>query len=424
MNLKHLLLFLPLIISSSIFGQGTLELIKSMDENNFLENEKTEGRHFIIANGLGLASSSSVQSSMFNPIIFGGNISEEIKLDNYKGLKNSNVAGVHLQSNITTIHRTDELLGKNTAIFMGLGYRNYNETKFSGDFFKLIFSGNTQFVGKELDIKNQLFQSYSYSDFKIGFVRKKIDENLKKGITFGFSLGYIKSFSHFNVNTESGSFYTAPETYQMTLESNYKLERSDTINNSAFSGQGGYLNLFYGFDLEETFSCKISIEDIGFIRWKNGLKSDKVIQHTFSGIEFSSITKIDESTGNVNNLADSLRNSIVYPNTVQSYNTILPASAAISMQYKIIEQIGVESFIRIYTNSIRTLECMGMIHYYPFKSFLRISPFIYNSGYGNWTSGLELSIFNLKHFYFKAGTYSFEFKKSTYGGYSSIGFKL
>ncbi len=421
-RLKTIFFFL-FIASVSVFGQNTLNLIKSLEENNFLENENITGRHIILTEGSALISSSSIQSSMFNPIIFGGNITEKTKLESYSHLTNSNTAGLHIQSYITTAHRVDELFGKNSMIFIGLGYRNFLETRFSEDVFKLMFSGNTQFVGQELDLKNQQFQSYTYSDFKIGFVRKKTNEDLKKSRMYGFSLGYIKSFSHFNVNIHTGTFFTAPETYQMSLQSDYNIERSDT-NQPVFSGQGGYLNLFYSFDIEKKFSFKLSIDDIGFINWNNGLKSEKIVQHTFSGIEIKDITNIEESTSGLNNLADSLQKSIVYPNTITSYNTILPISAAISMQYKIIEQIGVESFIRVFANSIRTFECMGMVHIYPFKKYLRISPFIYNSGYGTWTPGLELSTFNLKHFYFKAGTYSFEFNKSTYGGYASIGFKL
>lgn len=420
---KKIIFFLLFMASCTLFGQSSINLIKSLEENNFLENENITGRHFIFAEGAALVSSSSIRSSMLNPIIFGGNITENTKLDNYQHLTNSNIAGFHLQSGITTAHRVDELFGKNSMIFIGLGYRNFLETKFSGDVFKLLFSGNTQFVDKELDLKNQQFQSYTYSDIKIGFVRKKVDENLKRKRIYGFSLGYIKSFSHFNVNICSGTFFTAPETYQMSLQSNYDIARSDT-NQFVFSGQGGYLNLFYGFDIEKVFSFKLSIEDIGFINWKNGLKSEKMVQHEFSGIDINDITHIEESTSGLDNLADSLQNSLMYPNTITSYYTVLPANAAISMQYQIIEQIGIESYIRIFTNSIRKFECMGIVHIYPIKKYFRISPFIYNSGYGTWTPGMELAVFNLKHIYFKAGIYSFEFNKSTYGGYTSFGFKL
>lgn len=424
MKNKYILFVFLFQISVSINAQGIIDMVKSLEENKFLENDKIEGRHFILADGNGLISSSTVQSSMLNPIVFGGSISENAKLDTYKHLTNSNLAGIHLNSELVTGHRTDELFGSNSMIFIGIGYRNFNETRFSGDVFKLIFSGNTALVDEEIDLKNQSFTAFSYSDFKIGFVRKKLKENSKNTYTYGFNFGYIKSFSHFNVNIKSGTFYTAPNTYEMTLESKYHLERSDTANTNFFNGQGGYLSFFYGFNIEDHFACKFSIEDLGFISWNHALKSDKVIQHTFSGIQISDITKIDESTSNLDQLADSLRNSVVYPNSATSYTQMLPASMNINMQYRIIPQIGAESMIRIFPNSLRRFECMGMIHIYPFKDHLRISPFIYNSGYGSWSPGMEFSIFNLKHFYIKAGTYSFEFKKSTYGGYTSIGLKL
>lgn len=402
-------------------SQSTLTLLKNMEENHFLENETLEGRHMFMLGGSALASISNAEMSLLKPFVFGGHITDDVKASNLSLLKESNKAGFSLNTELLTAHRTDEIFGKNSMLFIGISYRNFGDFLFSKQQAQLILEGNSALVGQNISLKNLHYQNLAYGSLRVGFA-KQLKKSENRQHYYGLSLGFVNAVSHFSVSSKSGFFNTETETYNIQLDAEYDLKRSDTSNLSLFKGQGVSSSLFYALQTKK-LGFHIGIEELGLISWKNGMNENKKLQHHFSGIAISDITKADE-VSSISTVADSIRNSLVYAEKTEDYQTLLPMSAVASISYRHNLTWGIEGYVRYYPNLIRGMEGALQLNTYFFKQRLRVSPFVYSSGYGTYNPGLELAMINVKKIYIKTGCYSLLFSKATLGAYTAIGYKL
>ncbi|MDD2346589.1 MAG: hypothetical protein PHY85_10675 [Bacteroidales bacterium] len=422
MRLKITILFVILCIGSIGQAQGILSFLNNIEENQFLENETIQGRHILTIGGSAIASVSNAKMSLVKPFIFGGNISEEIKNENLSSFKKSNPSGFSLNSEIMTAHRTDEIFGKNTMLFFGIGYKNVGEFNFSEQHARLLLQGNQATVGKQIDLKDFQINAFDYGGVRLGFA-KYVAKRDDFQHYYGFSFGYLKSFSHFHANVRSGSFYTQANGYDLFLDAQYTLQRSDTASLAFFKGQGMNASLFYGAKYKNRFGFNIGIEDLGYLKWKNALSSEKEIHHLFSGIELIDITQADEASS-LSSVADSIRTSIVYPQTSEDYYMLLPMAVMMRVSYRFYKSFGAETYVRYFPNSIRNFEAMFKFNACFFNQSLRVSPFVYATGYGSISPGLELALVNKKRIYIEAGCYSLNFWQATLGGFATFGYKF
>lgn len=422
MRFKITILFVFVCFVSMVKSQGTLSLINIIEENQFLENETIKGRHMLVIGGSAMASVSNAKMNLVNPFIFGGFISEEVKNENLQLLKKSNPSGFSLNSEIMTAHRTDEVFGKNTMIFFGIGLKNVGEFNFSDAHVRLLLQGNRASVGEQIDLKDFQIHNFNYGGVRLGFA-KYVTKSEDFQQYYGFSLGYLKSFSHFNAKVHSGSFYTQANGYDLSLIAEYTLQRSDTSSLTFFKGEGMNASLFYGANYKNRFSFNIGLEDLGYLKWKNGLSSEKKEQHLFSGIELIDITKADQASS-LSSVTDSIRSSLVYPETNEDYRMLLPMAAMMRVSYRFTEYFGAETYVRYFPNSVRNFEIMFQLNAYLFNQSLRVSPFVYASGYGSVSPGLELALVDTKRIYIEVGCYSLNFSQATMGGFATFGYKF
>lgn len=422
MRIKISILFVLVCFGSIVKAQGTLSFLNVIEENYFLENETIKGRHMLMLGGSALASVSNAKMNLLKPFVFGGYISEDVKNENLSLLKKSNSGGFSLNSEIMTAHRTDEIFGKNTMLFFGVGYKNRTEFDFSDAHARLLLQGNKASVGEQIDLKGFRFHNFDYGGVRLGFAKYKMKSDDFHQY-YGFSLGYLRSFSHINADVHAGSFYTQPNDYNLSLNAEYILERSDTASLSFFKGEGMNVSFFYGAKYKNRLSFNIGMEDLGYLKWKNGLSSEKKVNHLFSGIELIDITKADE-VNSLNSVADSIQNSLVYPDKIEDYYMLLPMAAMIKVSYRFTEYFGAETFVRYFPNSVRNFEAMFQLNACFFNQSIRISPFVYSSGYGSVNPGIELAVLNVKNIFIKAGCYSLNFSQATLGGFATFGYKF
>lgn len=422
MRIKITIFFILVCFGYISKAQGTLSFLNVIEENHFLENETIHGRHMVMLGASSLGSVSNVKMNLLKPFIFGGFISEEVKNENLSLLEKSNSGGFSLNSEIMTAHRTDEIFGKNTMLFFGMGYKNVMEFSFSDAHARLLLQGNKASVGEQIDLKGLRFCNFNYGGVRLGFT-KYIIINDDFSHYYGFSLGYLRSFSHINADVHSGLFYTQANGYDLSLNAEYTLQRSDTSSLAFFKGQGMNASLFYGAKYKNRFGFNIGIEDLGYLKWKNALSSEKEIHHLFSGIELIDITQADEASS-LSSVADSIRTSIVYPQTSEDYYMLLPMAVMMRVSYRFYKSFGAETYVRYFPNSIRNFEAMFKFNACFFNQSLRVSPFVYATGYGSISPGLELALVNKKRIYIEAGCYSLNFWQATLGGFATFGYKF
>lgn len=422
MRFKITILFVFVCFVSMVKSQGTLSFLNIIEENQFLENETIKGRHMLMLGGSALGSISNAKMNLLKPFVFGGFISEEMKNENLTLFKKSNAGGLSFNSEIMTAHRTDEIFGENTMLFFGIGYKNVAEFNFSDAHARLLLQGNKASVGEQIDLNALQFYNFDYGGVRLGFVKclKKSDDFNQY---YGFSLGYLRGFSHIDANVHSGSFYTQNNGYDLSLNAKYSLQRSDTNSLVFFKGEGLNTSFFYGAKYKNRLSINVGIEDLGYLKWKNGLSSEKHVDHQFSGIELIDITKADE-VGSLNSAADSIQNSLVYPDKSENFRMLLPMAFKMKVSYRFDKHFGAETYVRYFPNSIRNFEVVFQLNVCFFNQSIRISPFVYASGYGNINPGLELAVLNVKNIYTKAGCYSLNFSQATLGGFVTLGYKF
>lgn len=422
MRIKITIFFILVCFGYISKAQGTLSFLNVIEENHFLENETIHGRHMVMLGASSIGSVSNVKMNLLKPFIFGGFISEEVKNENLSLLEKSNSGGFSLNSEIMTAHRTDEIFGKNTMLFFGMGYKNVMEFSFSDAHARLLLQGNKASVGEQIDLKGLRFCNFNYGGVRLGFTKYiKINDDFSH--YYGFSLGYLRSFSHINADVHSGLFYTQANGYDLSLNAEYTLQRSDTSSLAFFKGEGMNASFFYGAKYKDRLSVNVGIEDLGYLKWKNGLSSEKKVDHQFSGIEIIDITKADEENS-LNSVVDSLQNSLVYPDKIEDYHMLLPMAAMMKVSYRFTEHFGSEFFVRYFPNSIRNFEAMFQLNACFFNQSIRISPFVYSSGYGSVNPGLELAVLNVKNIFIKVGCYSLNFSQATLGGFATFGYKF
>jgi hypothetical protein len=212
------------------------------------------------------------------------------------------------------------------------------------DFMLLAAKGNTQFLGKTIDLSSFGINFTHYKEFAVD-IAKKVNEKLTVGIRpkLLYGLG--------NVFTENNNFglYTDPTYYYLTLNSGLKINTSLPIPINVNEGQislpkvidsekywenyyknnknKGYALDFGGnYKLNQKITVAASVIDLGFITWKFN-PQNLIIQKSefkFEGIDINDFISKDTTKKSSNDIMlDSIQKSVNFEKTTKKYTTYL-----------------------------------------------------------------------------------------------------
>jgi hypothetical protein len=249
-----------------------------------------------------------------------------------------------------------------------------------------ILNGNGAYLDQTVEFTGLKLKALHYREWAFGAARPIDDKwtvGMKAKVLFGKSSIYTKKLQ--------GSFFTDPETYQITTTNSIDVNRSlpevflyDTLEYKHFKYSSGMKNPGYAFDFgaEYKFSDKItfsaSLLDLGAIRWKNNLKNyrSKDVSWTFKGIDVNDYIDQDDEVvdARIEQFQDSIIDRFGVKESETRFYTPLTPKLYLAANYIIDEHQSASAVLRtdFFNATLHTQLCMA----YQYK----INPFLTAAG--------------------------------------------
>lgn len=232
-------------------------------------------------------------------------------------------------------------LKKKNYLNIGIRNRIYSRAIYAGDFVKLLWNGNGNYIGQKLNLSNTFINHDHFISYYLGF-GFTIGKNVSLGIRANLNQGLssiqttenqitIETIPHnqnvFSLNANSR--FTV-NTSSLPIDSTAtELTASDYLLN--FQNIGFSIDFGADFRISERIKINFSIIDLGFINWKSNLKT---YQSTADNIEFSGIYADISTTKDLfAAYGDSLSELIDINEFEQEFKTNLPTRVFVGLEY-------------------------------------------------------------------------------------------
>ncbi len=210
------------------------------------------------------------------------------------------------------------------------------------DLIEVGWNGNAQFIGETVDIAPDL-HFFAYNELGVGVATKIA------GVSVGARLKLLGGIADISTDRTSATLYTDPDIYQLTLNTNYRINSSAVLVYNGdgdfeidldeltvdgfFSGNPG-VAIDLGASMEfGKLEVSASLVDLGFIHWKRNVRNYLSLNdQTYEGLDFSAIVRSDEI--DFEETLDSLRNIFDFKESNNSYRTGLPGKIYIGANYQ------------------------------------------------------------------------------------------
>jgi len=220
---------------------------------------------------------------------------------------------------------------------------------------QVVYQGNAQFVGETIDLSNQ-FVLNSFNEYALGAAYK-----IGK-ITIGAKAKYLSGFRSAATDKDqnSATLYTDPDIYQITLDSDYRLNSSGTVDFNGFDefdirfdvnetgneffteNTGWAFDLGATFEVTEKLTVSASILDIGSIEWKEDTRNyTSQGTYTYEGLDISEALTGGDEDPEFGNPLDTLESIFRTTETNDSYTVDLPTKFYLSGQYQATEKLAI-----------------------------------------------------------------------------------
>ncbi len=262
MKNKIVLSFLCLI---SFCANAQLEIDKM--EHLLLDKKDSIGlpsyKGFVNLSGDFYTNSNSITNTFLKALVYKGTfIDEPMKDHESDRLKKNNRFGGD-----ESIYLNGMMRGKKLDYVFGIGQRAVVGSRFSSDFFELIFRGNASYAGKEADLSKTSIKFFDYQSIYAG-----VQKQLKDGrYTLGGSISLIRGSHYASLNMKNASMYTEPSGQYIEYKGDLSFSSYPYDSSASFfksHGKGAGLNLFFSMKHKKNL-LNIELRDIGFIAWKN-----------------------------------------------------------------------------------------------------------------------------------------------------------
>lgn len=245
---------------------------------------------------------------------------------------------VSLEAEISTLHigwRKSATQGFSIFIRERIGARGF----YGENLVNTAWYGNTAIVGDEIDLSRTALDVRYYREYGFGIWKSIPNRGINIGVRLKFLNGMISAVTD---NKFKGSIGFEEGTYQANFDLN-----SATVNTSGLNilDDGDQLtshlisngNLGAGIDIgahwkiTRELSAAISVNDLGFIRWKvdpeNYLLADTTFR--FEGIDLGDVGNFEDA------YLDTLKNALQDTTLYRSYTTGLNTTSYASLMYQL-----------------------------------------------------------------------------------------
>jgi hypothetical protein len=261
-------------------------------------------------------------------------------------------------------------IGQDLYVTIDIVNRVYTNFALPKDLFNFALKGNSNFVGKTMDLSGFDTQFKCWQEIGMGF-SKKIGNNLRLGVRgkllFGianismnnkaFGLKVDNDYS-WDVNADITANISGP--VKVILNNKNSIE-DIKFNDNKFNNPSGGIdpgkiveflfnrnNLGLGIDVGGVYSItsklqvSASVTDLGFIRWKSDVTNLKAkSSFKFSGFNVTDVVNGSKTIDQITqDMVDSLKNSFTITNQSQPFSTSLPVGISIGGNYNLTKSIS------------------------------------------------------------------------------------
>lgn len=246
--------------------------------------------------------SNALDNAMMRKFVFGGMISSEEEANGRSTLADHNRAGGQGLFNFQYLNFNSNLGKRSDFGWMLSTSTDYHlKFDFPGTLYELMFDGNSNYLGEEMDISSIGATFLSYQKLGAGVFHKK---NLSY-----VTLSYVNG-QDFVRSEASGTLFTSAIGDSLSFEYNGFLEQSNPGNTGPGSANGRGLSLDARLNFpfgDDAGFVRIELRDVGGIWWDDQsrrFESAETIAYT--GIEISDVLEQSLSGIDIPNFQDSL----------------------------------------------------------------------------------------------------------------------
>ncbi|MFT4678984.1 MAG: hypothetical protein ACI84C_001290 [Flavobacteriales bacterium] len=347
-----------------------------------LQGDSTFAKHgsFIELHGSGYYRSNALNNEYVNRMVIGGYIGPDTKANISDNLSGMNRLGSEASFGMSYWNMGDSLFNKpHLGIKLLVDVKYDASMSFTDDLYKVVFEGNEQFRGQEINFEGTAAEYYAYQKLGFGIFDKRT--------LSGISLSYVNGQDYLQSYVNNGSLFTSQrgDSLHVTYDGTY----SQSLSNNGFGtgkGVGAAVDLNVNFPLiDDKGFISLYVNDIGFVHWNavTTYRADSSLSYT--GVEFSNLFGDELSQLEMPSLIDSL----AYDSTVAADIKVLPLSLGVSMLHEIGESGFIEVGLRIKPTRSHTPEIYAKYHYF-MNSTTQFSASARYGGYGNLRFGFDL----------------------------------
>lgn len=342
-NLKTLILicFVCVFCSKKAQAQSGISLYhltnSTFQGNHFNPAFMPEGKAFV---GLPVISGIMVdyngRINYDDAVTINENGDKEWDIDNFvNNAKKRNF--ISFEAEISTLHvawRKSKTKAFSIFIRERMGARGF----YSDELVNTLWNGNTSLVGDKIDLKKTAIDVRYYREYGFGIWRSIPNRGLNIGVRVKFLNGMISAVTD---NKFDGSIGFEEDNFQANFDLNnaalytsgFNVFDSDQLSSHLISNSnlGAGIDLGAHWKINREMSAAVSVNDLGFIRWKVDPENQHLADTTFrfEGIDLGDVGSFEDA------YVDSLENRIQDTTRFEAFTTGLNTTSYASLMYQL-----------------------------------------------------------------------------------------
>ncbi|MBI5219391.1 MAG: hypothetical protein HY958_10720 [Bacteroidia bacterium] len=348
-------------------------------------------------------SSNSISNKFVNSILFLGvpafHMNKYLSYDLKKSnpVKTQNFFGMEDNACMYFSYLPDSMFG-----YDHLGYRvsvensNHGDVKFSRDLYNITFFGNKDYAGKTADFTDLQLTYMRYQQVKFGLFKQS--KNIEDPFTIYFGIGIIKGQSYNSLSFDTTTLFTEESGEYINLQMQALYFTTDTAKNKSkwyhFNGMGACADIAFTYeDKKGNYFISCSLNDIGFIRWKNNslmVPFDTTVH--WDGVMVDSILWGRDTTFNTNFTKDSLIKTLYAKTKKTGFVKMIPEKINIAITKRLLNN---NLYATLGMSYLYHANCPYPLIYakgdYYFRNKISAGLQLAYGGYGNFQCGLGVS---------------------------------
>lgn len=380
-------------------------------QGNFMNDSAWTKKHFNLElSGNLTAKSNAFPNDFYKQFYYGGYLTDEVKQNAAKDLKNVNRFGGDGDVSLQFRHSLDSVFKQTGwSYLLRVAERRHINLEMTKDFFNVGFFGNSMYENKTAQLAKFQMDFISYQQVGLGIEKTMVvKDNLHQvGIVGSYLIGRNAQKAMIN----KANLFTAIDGEYLDLEIDGKYNRTDSLKNKQFipnptKGEGFSVDLYYQLITPEKHKLQLSVLDFGYLFWQNSaIAYNYDTLFRFEGIDIKNLIEINDSLINLSK--DTLIN-LGKKNSTKSFKTSLPTWFQVNYCHNLLPGKLALNFVGRYRFNDVYLPFLsvGVTYYYKKNTNALFS--IGYGGYGNFNYALMLNQRVWKYFTVGLGTNQLE----------------